>query len=208
MAQEDSLNKYLTTVDSGKIIFKEGDFGSHFYIIRSGRIKISKQLDGKELVLTLLEKGDFFGEMALVSKIRRSATATAASTTQLLSFTKKGFTEMVQKNGTIALSIISQLCKRLQNTNQQLKLVAEKDSMGLFSQTLYYALRSEDSVENSINYLDFYRETSLALGIPQQKISYFLDMHKTLETISILNAKITLLDERKLMGLAKITKQL
>lgn len=200
-----TLSKYGMYADAGKVIFREGDIGTHMYIIKSGNIKITKQLDGKELILTILQKGDFFGEMALVSNIHRSATATAVNTAQLLVIDRKNFIEMVQKNGNIALNIIDKLCKRIQHTNQQLKLLAEKDTMGLFAQTLFYAFHSEDAINNTINYLDFFREMSLSLEIPQQTMNQLLDSYKKQGIIDVLNAKLILLDEQRLMALAKIT---
>ena len=201
-----TLNKYAKIVDTGKVIFKEGDIGNHMYIIKSGTIRITKSLDGKDLVLTILEKGDFFGEMALVSNTRRSATATAVETTNIVALNRNSFIEMVQTNGNIALNIIDKLCKRIQHTNQQLKLVAEKDTMGLFAQNLYYSLHSEEAFNNTISYLDFFRDMTLNLEIPQQTINQVLQNYKNEGIIDILNAKIVLLDEKKLMNLAKLDK--
>jgi len=201
------LDKYALTVDTGKIIFKEGDIGTHMYIIKSGSIKISKSLDDKELILTVLKNGDFFGEMALVSNISRTATATAVATTKLVVLNRKNFIEMVQKNGNIALNIIDKLCKRIQHTNQQLQLLAEKDTLGLFAQNLFYSFNSEDAFNNTISYLDFFRDMTLNLEIPQQSINQILESFKDKGIIDILNAKIVLLDEDKLMALAKIEKK-
>lgn len=205
---ETSLDKYLMIADAGKIIFREGDSGSHIYIIRTGNVKISKKSNGKELVLTVLGKGDFFGEMALVSAIDRTATATAVTTSQLLVLNRRSFLEMIQKNGNIALNIIDKLCKRLQNTNQQLKLVAERDTAGLFAQNLYYAFHNGEENEGVVNYLEFFREMSLNLEIPQQNINAFLESYKKQKIIDIINAKIILLDKEKLMNLAKIANKI
>lgn len=205
---ETSLDKYLMIADAGKIIFREGDSGSHIYIIRTGNVKISKKSNGKELVLTVLSKGDFFGEMALVSAIDRTATATAVTTSQLLVLNRRSFLEMIQKNGNIALNIIDKLCKRLQNTNQQLKLVAERDTAGLFAQNLYYAFHNGEENEGVVNYLEFFREMSLNLEIPQQNINAFLESYKKQKIIDVINAKIILLDKEKLMNLAKIANKI
>lgn len=206
MPQEDNtLEKYAMYADAGKVIFRENDIGTHMYIIKSGNVKITKEMDGKEAVLAILEKGDFFGEMALVSNIRRTASAIAVNTAQLLVIDRKNFIEMVQKNGNIALNIIDKLCKRIQHTNQQLKLLAENDTMGLFAQNLFYAFHSEDAFNNTINYLDFFRDLSLNLEIPQHTINQLLEGYKKQGIIDILNAKLILLDEERLMALAKIT---
>lgn len=208
MANEQNLGKYEIVADTGKVIFREGDSGSHMYIIRSGRIKISKKIDQKEVVLTILQKGDFFGEMALVSNSLRAATATAVTTANLLALNRLNFISMVQKNGNIALNIIEKLCHRLQNTNQQLKLIASKDYAALFAQSLYYSLHSENAQNDSINYLDFFRELSLTFEIPQAVANQLLELYKKQQIIEISNAKIILLDDDKLSTLAKVTQRL
>src|SRR5579859_4338715 len=70
-------------------VFKDNDPGDGFYLIRSGKIKISKQIvpEGKkepqEHILTVLTAGNLFGEMALVDKAPRSADAIAEDDTVL-----------------------------------------------------------------------------------------------------------------------------
>lgn len=198
------LKKYAIVADAGKVIFNEADVGNHMFIIKSGSIKISKMMDGKEMTLAILQKGDFFGEMALVSNNRRNATATSVSTTELLVINRSNFIDMVQKNGKIALNIIEKLCKRIQHTNQQLKVLAERDTKAIFAQNLYYAFHSEDSVNNSIPYLDFFREMTLSLEIPQDTLSHLLQTFKSQGIIDIMNAKIMLLDEERLKELGQI----
>ena len=60
------------------IVFHEGDHGDTLYIIKGGRVKIAKvAIDGREKTLTILQPGDFFGEMAIFDNMPRSATAEA-----------------------------------------------------------------------------------------------------------------------------------
>lgn len=190
--------------DAGKVVFKEGDTGSHMYIIRSGSVKISRKVDDKEIVLTILQAGDFFGEMALISNTVRTATATVVTTASLLVLNRSNFVEMVQKNGLIALNIIDKLCRRIENTNRQLQLIIEKDHAGLFAQNLYYAFRECPAGAKAINYLDFCREISMNIDIPSIKMMQLIDYYKAQRIIDIANAKIVLLDEAKLKLLAKI----
>ena len=53
--------------EKNDVIFREGDMGNSMYIIQSGVIEISHIKDGNRNVLAILEKGNFFGEMALAS---------------------------------------------------------------------------------------------------------------------------------------------
>ena len=72
------------TYRKGDVIFNEGDMGDTMYIIQSGVVEISHIKDGNRNVLAILEKGNFFGEMALIDSRTRSATATSISRSRLL----------------------------------------------------------------------------------------------------------------------------
>src|SRR4051794_410332 len=63
------------TYGKKNIVFHEGDYGDTLYIIKGGRVKIAKvTMDGREKTLTVLQTGDFFGEMAIFDDMPRSAT--------------------------------------------------------------------------------------------------------------------------------------
>lgn len=68
--------KYETYKDQ-QIIFKEGTFGDWMYVIEEGAVEISRIVDGKKIVITVLKAGEIIGEVAYISKEGRYATATA-----------------------------------------------------------------------------------------------------------------------------------
>src|SRR2546430_14708927 len=61
---------------SGTVLFREGDRGQTMYVIRSGKVNISKRIGDSEITLAVLGAGEFFGEMALLEGLPRSAGAT------------------------------------------------------------------------------------------------------------------------------------
>jgi CRP/FNR family cyclic AMP-dependent transcriptional regulator len=62
----------------GEALFHEGDPGDAMYVVLQGRVRISKQIPGAgEEALAILERGDYFGEMALIDRQPRSAEAKA-----------------------------------------------------------------------------------------------------------------------------------
>jgi CRP/FNR family cyclic AMP-dependent transcriptional regulator len=84
------LEQNVESLDAGALVFKEGDIGEKMYIILAGEIDIRKSTAEKSFkTLIKLEKGDFFGEMALVEKKRRSATAICTKPTKLLAIDEK-----------------------------------------------------------------------------------------------------------------------
>ena len=74
-------------------IICEGDEGSNFYIIREGEVKCTKVGMGE--VSRRLARGDFFGELALLSSDKRAATVTATKPTRLLSLKRDEFTRLL-----------------------------------------------------------------------------------------------------------------
>src|SRR5690554_3182087 len=120
MAENPLFDKYGQTVSDGTVIFEEGQPGDKMYIIQSGTVRITKRIDNRDHQLAELTKGDFFGEMAIVSNIVRTATVVASGTVEILAFDRQGFEAMIGKNTKIAMNIIDKLSKRLQNANNQI----------------------------------------------------------------------------------------
>lgn len=169
------FEKYGVTVDSGKILFQEGEEGDRMYIIQDGSVRISKQIGGKEHILAVLGKGDFFGEMAIVTKVKRSATATAVGTVRLLGFNREGFLGMIEKNAGIALNVIDKLCRRLQHTNNQIQHLVKRNTKGLIALNLYYAFAENDFEQARLEYHKLSREISLNLELPQEAVLEYID---------------------------------
>jgi len=80
--------------DTGVNIICQGDEGDNFYIIRSGEVKCT-QAGKTEEVSRRLKKGDFFGELALLSTDKRQATVTAVMKTTVLVLARKKFTDLL-----------------------------------------------------------------------------------------------------------------
>ena len=81
----------MLSVDKGKVIIKEGDPGDAFYFLRSGKVKVSKNHEGQEIVLTYLSAGQYFGEMALMNDHPRMATVTAIDKVEVVQLLKEDF---------------------------------------------------------------------------------------------------------------------
>jgi CRP-like cAMP-binding protein len=111
---------------AGEIIFKEGEKGDKLYIILSGSVRISKQIPGSgEEALAVLKPGDFFGEMALIDDVERSADAIANEKSSILSIDKNSFESLLFLNKDLAYTIlwnfVKTLSRRLRDTNEKLR---------------------------------------------------------------------------------------
>ena len=97
MADNTLFDKYGLIMDSGKIIFKENEIGDKMYIIQEGNVRISREIGGKEHILAVLSKGDFFGEMALLFHQPRTASARAAEYCDLYYLDRSTFDRVLRR---------------------------------------------------------------------------------------------------------------
>lgn len=95
------------------IVFRQGDKCDSMYIIRSGVVVISSEQDDKLLFQTELKRGDFFGEMALLSELPRNAGATVALDATLFCLKKEDFAILLAKNKNIGLFLSRLYARRL-----------------------------------------------------------------------------------------------
>jgi len=204
MAENPLFEKYGQTTEAGKTIFHEGESGDRMFIIQSGRVRISKMIDGREHELAILEKGDFFGEMAIVSRINRTATATAVNATQLLAFDRQGFTGMIEKNAKIALNVIDKLCRRLENANSQIQLMFQRNQRSLIALNLHSKFRDRPEDEKHLPLDKTVEQISLNLETPGKLVSSYLEGFVAAGILSIKGNVIRLIDDRKLSRLAEM----
>jgi len=111
-------------------VFNETEPGAGLYIIESGRVAISKRMnDGESIVLAEFVEGNFFGELALIEEIPRSATATALEATKLLAFPKPDLDRLMDRQPQLAVKILYNLSRlvaqRLIQTNENIGRLQE-----------------------------------------------------------------------------------
>ncbi|MBF0130585.1 MAG: cyclic nucleotide-binding domain-containing protein, partial [Alphaproteobacteria bacterium] len=82
-------------LEAGQYLFHEGESGDRAYLVASGRIEISKKAEDDVVVLAVVGRGEFVGEMALVDDFPRMASARAIEPTALVVVTRDSFTRKV-----------------------------------------------------------------------------------------------------------------
>jgi CRP/FNR family transcriptional regulator, cyclic AMP receptor protein len=107
-------------------VFQEGDVGTEMYIIASGKVRISKMVQGVgEEALAVLEPGSYFGEMALIDDTPRSADATAHLACTLYVIQKTDLEQLMFLHKDLAYELlwtfVRTLSARLRETNDKIK---------------------------------------------------------------------------------------
>ena len=110
---------------AGSMIFREGEKGDKLYIVLDGRVRISKFIPGVgEEALTVLDRGDFFGEMALIDDKARSADAKAHETdATVLSIDRATLNEILSMDPNASLQFLNLLCRMI---SRRLREINEK----------------------------------------------------------------------------------
>jgi CRP-like cAMP-binding protein len=118
--------------EDGEVIFEEGSIGNEFYIIEQGKVEISQRINGNKTTIAVLERDDFFGEMAAITDAPRSATATALGETDLICLSTGLLFKKMQSNPHFTAKILQTLINRLRNTTSTLRLmIARMDAIDI-----------------------------------------------------------------------------
>ncbi len=122
-----NIENFIKIFPKGSLIFREGEPGDSMFFIESGKVKILKKIRGGEKVLTILQRGDFFGEMAILTGKPRTASAEAMSDVKVLEIKKDFFEEFLKTNVDVAIKLIKKMAERLRETDMLLEMANLKD---------------------------------------------------------------------------------
>ena len=100
------------------MIFVEGSTADRFYIVMEGKVEVSKLYDPKPDLLAVHGSGRFFGEMALIDELPRSATVVAKERTRLLYLYRDDFRRLIRERSSIALSVMTGISYMVRSSNE------------------------------------------------------------------------------------------
>jgi CRP-like cAMP-binding protein/flavin-dependent dehydrogenase len=106
----------------GEVIIRQGEVGDCMFVIQAGQVEIVREQGASDVRLAVQGEGDFFGEMTLVEREVRSATARALGEARVLTIDKRTFHRRVQEDPSLAYRILQKMSERLRHLN---KMVAE-----------------------------------------------------------------------------------
>src|SRR5438067_11081351 len=121
-----SLEHLVRKQPSGTVLFSGGDRGPTMCVIRSGRVNLSKRICDSEITLAMLGAGEFFGEMALLEGLPRSAGATVVEEALLIEVAQGAFATVVRRNSEIAVRLMRRLSSRLREADRQIQALMSR----------------------------------------------------------------------------------
>jgi CRP-like cAMP-binding protein len=101
------------TFEPGAVLIRQGEMGETFYVIESGRVQVSVAQDGEEKVVAERGPGEYMGEIALLLKVRRTATARALTPTRVLALHKDDFDRLVVKHLYVSRGLERETSRRM-----------------------------------------------------------------------------------------------
>jgi len=181
MAQSNSevFKKFGKTYKPGDIIFKEGDIGDEMFIIRSGKIAITKLSRDVETTLAILDAGEFFGEMAIIDNQPRSASAKAETDVEVIILSSDIFESQITTNPKLIMRILRKMSNRLREADGKIKTLLYRDNSSRIVGTLMLLTQKhgEPQVGGGIKLTTTFVTTELVgmVGLPKVKVREILD---------------------------------
>ena len=184
------------------MIFSECQSGQDMFIIQSGQVKISKVVDDNEVILAVLQKGDFFGEMALLENKPRSASAIAHEDCVLMAVNRKNFDQMVATQAQLITRLTVTLAERLWSMSRQLTNAQLRDPMfKLFDMLALQLEKNRVPLGKTASHQFDLTPYDLAhmCGIPQEQQAIVLAQFIKDPRVRLVSNKIYIADCRELM---------
>ncbi len=150
-AQLDHIAKMavLRQVPRHKTIVFVGAKTDSLFVIVSGSAKVlNRDAEGREVILSMLEAGECFGEMGLIDDSPRSADVVANEACELLVISKADFTRALSENTELCLNIMKSLVLRLREANHKIESLALMDVYGRVAKLLLDLSETENGVRS------------------------------------------------------------
>lgn len=112
------------------ILMEEGT-GTAMFVIISGKVKVTRtSADGREVILSILSEFDFFGEMAILDGLARSASVIAMADSELFIIQREQFLDLLKEYPEISINLLQELTQRLRSADSKIKALSLKDAEG------------------------------------------------------------------------------
>ena len=146
------------------VVFHADESGDIFCLIKEGQVKVTMiSPEGKEIILSLLGPGDFFGEMALLDNEPRSATIIATEPLEIVTIWRSDFLHILSENFSITQKVLAELSRRLRDASNRIESLATMDVYGRLARFFLDAARQHGKVLDN-GYVAVTRPTHQAIA--------------------------------------------
>ncbi|MBB5174819.1 Crp/Fnr family transcriptional regulator [Texcoconibacillus texcoconensis] len=183
-------------VKSGTYLFYEGDSPEYVYLVRSGKVRLSKMTaDGKEFSIHLKQKDELVGEVGLFNEMAISVTAEVLEDATLVRFDRKTLETIFRKNGEVAVAFMKWFARHTQSTQAKFRDLILCGKTGAFYSTLIrfgnsYGDKTKNGIRISVQLTN--QDIANYIGTTRESVNRMLNDLKKDEVVSVDNGYITI----------------
>jgi CRP-like cAMP-binding protein/CheY-like chemotaxis protein len=193
------INKYKKK----QLIYTEGNHPSHLYYLEKGKVKLFKtNEEGKELIVSLSNEGDFFGHIALLEGATYKVSAEAIEDSEIAVIPKQEFEELINSNPEVAKKFIKLLANDVTEKELQLLNIAYNSLRKKVADALISFQEKFQKNDGESFVIDISRENlATVAGTATESLIRTLSDFRNEKLIDIKDGKITIVDINKLKRL-------
>ncbi|MBI5729817.1 MAG: Crp/Fnr family transcriptional regulator [Ignavibacteriales bacterium] len=183
------------------VVLMEEEAGTALFVIVKGKVKVARSSnDGREVILTILSESDFFGEMAILDGLTRSATVTAIEDSELFLIQRNDFLNLIREFPEISISLLQELTKRLRSADAKIKALSLKDAEGKVATVILQLADDVGKIKHGkveIEKLPLQQDLANMAGTSRETISRTLHTFAKKGLIELDGSKLSILDYEK-----------
>ena len=188
----------------GSVILFEQDPGDALYVVQTGQVKVVLiHEDGREVILALLNEGDFFGEMSLIDDQPRSAHVIATEPARLLVLRRDDFHACMEDMPRIALGLLRALSRRLRQADDKIGGLILLDVSGRLARQLLELADENDGTH--ITRRVTHHTLAQMIGSSRETVSRTMSDLGTRGLIEVGRKQMVILDREALEALAELS---
>jgi CRP-like cAMP-binding protein len=176
IAKKATAHIVTRTHPANRVILLENDWGGSVYFVLAGWAKIrTYNMDGKEVTLNILGKGELFGEMAALDEVPRSTDVITLTPTTIGSIPAQDFVQLVHTEPLAGVRLAQLMAKRLRQVNRRLRL-RESDSQSRVADTILFLAEGQGKVRQQGTEIPNlpHRELSSLSGLARETVTRVL----------------------------------
>ena len=187
--------------ENGNYIFLEDSEGEQCFFVLEGSVKVTRlSKDGREVILAMLNEGDFFGEMSLLDGESRSANVIALEKTKVLTLDRNDFISVINEYPQIAVQLLKELARRLRKSDRQIASLSLSDAEKRIALCIIRFADEQGVIQNgkvSINKTPIQQDIANMAGTSRETVSRALGLLEKEDLIERNGRELIILDYKK-----------
>ncbi|NOT85128.1 MAG: Crp/Fnr family transcriptional regulator [Methylococcaceae bacterium] len=181
------------TVPKNTLVIGLGDTSNSLYLIKSGKVNVTvTNEEGKEMILSTLQPGDHFGELALLDEDPRSANIITVEKCEFIIIHRADFYAFLKQHASIAIGVIKYLCQRVRFITNIAQGLALLDVYGRLVKLLDGLAESGENGQRVITLPLTHKDIALRIGSSREMITRIISELEKGGYLAITNKIITL----------------